>query len=109
MKGTKGKKKDSRNYRTGGNKVKQSYFIAQCPFEIGDRVIRKHSAQEITEKQISELLKAPVITDIAAIHFVKTGVVSFCYELDNNGVYLETPDPEAKAIFFKGGNNNGSR
>ena len=89
--------------------MKHSYFMAQCPFEIGDRVIKKYSAQGTTEKQMLELLKAPVITDIAAIHFVRTGEVSFCYELDNNGVYLEAPDPEAKTIFFKGGNNNGSR
>lgn len=89
--------------------MKQSYFIAQCPFEIGDRITKNYSAKGTTEKQIQELLKAPVITDIACIHFVKTGEVSFCYELDNSGVYLETPDPEAKTIFFKGGNNNGSR
>lgn len=89
--------------------MKQSYFIAQCPYEIGDMIIKKHSSLGGTELQIEELSKAPVITDIATIHFVKTGVVSFCYELDNNGAYLETPDPEAKTIFFKGGNNNGSR
>lgn len=87
--------------------MKQSYFIAQCPFEIGDRVIKKHSAQGITQMQ--EPIKVPVITDIAAIHFVKTGAVSFCYELDNSRVYLEEPDLKAKIVFRKGGNHNGSR
>lgn len=62
-----------------------------------------------TELQINELLKAPVITDIAAIHFVKTGAVTFCYELDNNGIYLMSPDPEANVVFSKGGNDSGSR
>lgn len=89
--------------------MKQSYFIAQCPYEVGDMVIRRHSSLGNTELQINELLKSPVITDIAAIHFVSTGAVSFCYELDNNGVYLVAPDPEANVIFSKGGNDSGSR
>lgn len=89
--------------------MKQSCFIAQCPYEIGDMIIKKHSSLGGTELQIKELLKAPVITDIAAIHFTKTGVVSFCYELDNCGTYREKPDPQAKTVFIKGGNDNGSR
>lgn len=53
--------------------MQQAGFCAVCPFEVGDRI-------QCGEKQV-------VITDILAIHSVKTKRVIFKYEFDNSGVY----------------------
>ncbi len=50
-------------------------FNAKCPVEIGD-VIKDANTGRIA-----------TITDIACIHYVKTGTVEFRYELDGNGQY----------------------
>lgn len=86
--------------------MRLSAFSAVCPAEIGDRVIAK---QEGNEKTIYLILpdhkipnavkrseewrallengKESVITDIAAVHFCRSGQIQFQYELDNSGVY----------------------
>lgn len=50
-------------------------FNAFCPFEIGDKV------QDITGR-------FRTITDIACIHYVRTGKVEFRFELDHSGRYV---------------------
>ena len=52
--------------------MKLAQFNAYCPFEIGDRV-------QDTSGRVHE------ITDIAAIHYVRTGKVEFRFELDHSG------------------------
>lgn len=86
--------------------MRLSAFSAVCPLEIGDKVIVKREGSEKTiyliwpddklpsaVKQSEEwraLLengKESVITDIAAVHFARSGKVQFQYELDNSGIY----------------------
>nr|DAR75934.1 MAG TPA: Mechanosensitive ion channel [Caudoviricetes sp.]DAX71050.1 MAG TPA: Mechanosensitive ion channel [Caudoviricetes sp.] len=55
--------------------MKKAGFVAVSPFEIGDRI-------QCGEKQA-------VITDILAIHSIKTGRVSFQYEFDNSGKHQQ--------------------
>jgi len=50
-------------------------FNARCPFEIGDKVQDRRAGLIHT------------ITDIACIHYLKTGRIEFRYELDGNGQY----------------------
>ena len=52
--------------------MKFAAFNARCPFELGDK-IRDEAGREHT------------ITDIVALHSVKTMTVRFLYELDGNG------------------------
>ena len=54
--------------------MKYAYFEASCPLEIGDKVIDAGGIEKI-------------ITDIMCCHFIKSGDVTFHYELDNNGIY----------------------
>lgn len=50
-------------------------FTASCPFEIGDEI-------KGTDKKVHK------ITDIACVHYVRKGVVSFLFELDYSGQYI---------------------
>lgn len=63
-------------------------FSAFCPFEIGDRI------RDITG-QVHE------ITDIACVHYVRTGKVEFRFELDHSGKYapieVQEAPPEVRA------------
>ncbi len=63
--------------------MQQAGFYAVCPFEIGDRI-------QCGEKQA-------VITDILAIHSLKTRKVSFQYEFDNSGTYQKISGRFARA------------
>lgn len=59
-------------------------FNARCPFEIGDTVCVR--GQNVGKSELlSQEIK--VITDIACIHYVKSGVVEFRYEFDGSGAY----------------------
>ena len=52
--------------------MQYSYFYGECPFELGDVVtIHGGPPQRITE--------------IACIHYVKSGKIEFMYELDGSG------------------------
>lgn len=67
-------------------------FQAKCPYEIGDRMIveRVHEivrTQNGWEPRISR--KMATITDIATVHYVKTGKVVFKYEFNHSGEYVE--------------------
>jgi len=57
--------------------MKYSYFNARCPFEIGDKVLDQNSGRVYE------------ITDIMCIHRVRAGTVTFRYELNNSGRYVE--------------------
>lgn len=62
-------------------------FNAKCPFEIGDRIEDRRTGAVRT------------ITDIACIHYIKTGKVEFRYELNGSGQYNEIIIPkEAEAM-----------
>ena len=61
--------------------MKTVYFNARCPFEIGDKVILNKNGNV-------DMDNIHTITDIAAIHKVRSGSVSFAYELDNSGQYI---------------------
>lgn len=52
--------------------MKFATFNARCPFEVGDKFRDKGG-------------KGHTITDIVAMHHMKTMTVNFVYELDNNG------------------------
>jgi hypothetical protein len=67
--------------------MKEARFEAVCPVEIGDKVIL--AAGNIPQGRlfVFEGPKEHTITDIAAVHYVKSGTVQFMYELDGNGKY----------------------
>lgn len=64
--------------------MKHAVFNAYCPFEIGDKVIIGETGEKVT------------ITDIIAIHSVKTGVVKFAYEFNNDGRMVAAFNDDAK-------------
>lgn len=59
--------------------MKFAAFNARCPFELGDK-IRDEAGREHT------------ITDIVALHSMKTMTVRFVYELDNSGKLVNLVD-----------------
>ena len=61
--------------------MKTTYFNAQCPFEIGDKVILNKNGDV-------DMNNIHTITDIAAIHKVRSSSIVFAYELDNSGQYV---------------------
>ena len=65
--------------------MKKAYFRAVCPFEIGDILRTPNGAAEIT--------------DIAAIHYVKSGDVDFQYELNHSGRYIPLRDMKIDRVF----------
>lgn len=74
--------------------MKYAEFRATCPFEIGDK-IKIPVANQIKslawdgDITVIKGVKEHVITDIACIHYLKTRKVTFKYELDNSGHYVE--------------------
>ncbi len=52
--------------------MKYAEFNARCPYELGDRFTDTNGQRR-------------TITDIVALHSVKTMTVRFIYELDNSG------------------------
>lgn len=60
-------------------------FNAYCPFEIGDKI--KDTAREVH-----------TITDIACIHYVRTGKVEFRLELDHSGQYAPIEVKDAPPV-----------
>lgn len=81
--------------------MKMQAFNAKCPLEIGDKVIVKKEGSGKTAYYIpSNAMAKPevwrelfqngtecVITDIAVVHFCRSGQIQFQYELDNSGTY----------------------
>ena len=59
--------------------MKFAAFNARCPFELGDK-IRDEAGREHT------------ITDIVALHSMKTMTVRFVYGLDNSGKLVNLVD-----------------
>ena len=65
--------------------MKFAAFNARCPFELGDR-FKGTDGEEHT------------ITDIVALHSIKTMTVRFLYELDGNGKLVDlVPKPQEGA------------
>ena len=65
--------------------MKFAAFNARCPFEFGDR-FKGTDGKEHT------------ITDIVALHSMKTMTVRFLYELDGNGKLVDlTSEPQEGA------------
>jgi hypothetical protein len=59
-------------------------FNAQCPFEIGDKVLVEGENKYAT------------ITDICCLHFIKTGRIEFRYEFNESGNYCLLKKKEAE-------------
>ena len=51
--------------------MQKAAFMAVCPFELGDSILKEGTSK--------------TITDILTVHSLKTGRVVFLYELDNSG------------------------
>lgn len=62
--------------------MKSRKFNAFCPAEIGDIFNDKQG-------------NTHTITDIAAVHYVKSGNVDFAFELNNSGKYVSIEFPAA--------------
>lgn len=80
-------------------KMKTAIFNATCPFEIGDKIWETKiigTEAPLTGLEIRE--KVHTITDIACIHYLRSGNVEFRYELDHSGHYVPigAQDPPAK-------------
>jgi hypothetical protein len=56
--------------------MKMTAFNATCPFEVGDRIRDAATGAQRT------------ITDIACVHYVKSGRIDFLFELDNSGKFV---------------------
>lgn len=75
--------------------MKFAAFNVVCPYEIGDKVslintdCMKSGKLEQGKMFAFSGTVQHTITDIATIHYVKTGNVKFAYELDNSGKYVE--------------------
>ncbi|MBE6012102.1 MAG: hypothetical protein E7234_06045 [Lachnospiraceae bacterium] len=71
--------------------MQMAMFQARCPYEIGDAVyVKKGQSVGKTDAFIKDIR---IITDIACVHFLKSGTVEFRYEFDGSGVYV-TIQPE---------------
>lgn len=61
-------------------------FSAKCPYEIGDKILVmkevKIGGRETFTKEHA------TITDIVCSHYLKSGKVTFMYELDGSGTYI---------------------
>lgn len=60
-------------------------FKAVCPFEIGDIIINTDTGNKHR------------ITDIACIHYCRSGKVEFQYQLDNMR-YVKLPNPPNRGM-----------
>ena len=76
--------------------MKTRAFNAVCPLEIGDMVAvtmeenGKKTAYYMPQGiviEINRAAKVQKVTDIAAVHYCRSGRVCFLYELDNSGRY----------------------
>lgn len=77
--------------------MKMAAFKVVCPLEIGDKVAIKEMQGKEKEAYYlpdgaivvlqSNTVAVHTITDIATLHFLKSGEVSFMYELDGSGRY----------------------
>ena len=67
--------------------MKKHYFRSVCPFEIGD-ILRTPNG-------------AAGITDIAAIHYCKSGEVDFHIELNNSGKFIPLGQIKAERVYIK--------
>lgn len=63
-------------------------FNAYCPLEIGDKI--RDTAGEVH-----------TITDIACVHYVRTGKVEFRFELDRSGQYAPIEVKDAPEVRFR--------
>ena len=82
--------------------MKAEVFNAVCPLEIGDKVaIKMNRESQTAEKPLDALYLPPnamvmvggadvrfaIVTDIATLHYLKSGETQFLYELDASGAY----------------------
>ncbi len=67
--------------------MKMAAFNAMCPYEIGDKI---NAVKEINGQMFSA--GVAIITDIACVHYIKSGKIVFVYELDNSGKYVPMVD-----------------
>lgn len=67
--------------------MKMVEFNATCPYEIGDKI---NAVKEINGQMFSA--GVATITDIACVHYIKSGKIVFVYELDNCGKYVPMVD-----------------
>ena len=77
--------------------MKAVAFSAKCPYEIGDRV---NVVQAAGENENGQMFSAGVatITDIACIHYLKNGKVTFKYELNGSGKYAALVSPQEAGL-----------
>ena len=66
----------------------KAQFSAFCPLEIGDKI------RDTTGK-------LHTITDIACVHYVRTGKVEFRFELDRSGQYAPIEGKDAPGVRFR--------
>ena len=62
-------------------------FKATCPYQVGDAICVTKGKPENGVSAV--ILTQSVITDIVAVHSVKKKTVTFKYELNNSGQYIE--------------------
>mgnify|MGYP004568627199 CR=1 FL=1 len=78
--------------------MKAEFFRAVCPLEIGDTVaIKLDSKAQQTEALYipphatvlvgGKDIRIATVTDIATMHYLKSGETQFLYELDGKGSY----------------------
>ena len=82
--------------------MKAEFFHAVCPLEIGDTVAIKLDNKAQQTEAMPEALYIPphatvlvggkdihiaTVTDIATMHYLKSGKTQFLYELDGKGSY----------------------
>lgn len=81
--------------------MKAEFFKAVCPLEIGDTVAIWENKQKIGEPITayylpenasiivsgSDIADIAKVTDIATMHYLKSGETLFLYELNGNGAY----------------------
>lgn len=82
--------------------MKAEVFHAVCPLEIGDKVaIKMDRKSQQTETPLDALylpkdavvmvggedIRFAIVTDIATLHYLKSGETQFLYELDGKGAY----------------------
>lgn len=90
-------RKGKKENEGGKRKMKVAAFSAKCPYEIGDRV---NVVQQAGKNENGKLFSVGVatITDIACIHYLKSGEVRFTYELDGSGKYAPLVSPEEAGL-----------
>lgn len=78
--------------------MKMTAFNAVCPLEIGDKIIKVpgnpvavyvRPTPQPRAVIMQQGAKTHVITDIAAVHYIRDRKIVFTYELDRSGRYQE--------------------